>query len=74
MIEKDGDIEIAWFPFQYQENTMLCITKTTYGVVIFDEYSRNHIAHVTMPKWWPTERQLEVAQNLISLIELRREL
>ena len=74
MIEKEGDITIEWFPYlSYCEN-VFCIKKTLWGATIYDANSGYDIAHVTMPKWWPTERQLEVAQNLISLIELRREL
>ena len=72
MIEKERDVTIEWFPFQYQEDTLLCISLATWGAVIFDGHSNYHIAHVTMPKWWPNERQVEVAQNLVSLIELRR--
>jgi hypothetical protein len=71
VIEQDGDITIEWLHQIPGPNSVLCITKTRFGFVIFDDATRLHIAHVAMPKWWPTERQLEVAQNLVSLIELR---
>lgn len=65
----DGDLRLEWFRFGAYEVNDPEIRMTVWGFIIRDPMG--HIVHATMPRWWSHEQRSEVAQNLISLIQLR---
>lgn len=65
----DNDVRLEWFRECAFDPDILDIRMTVWGCIIRDPLG--HIVHATMPRWWPDEKRSEVAQNLISLIQLR---
>lgn len=66
---KEGDIEEVWFLDISPGPVHIVIT--SYGFDLRDNFTRDVILRVFVPKWWPSERRSELAQTYASIVELR---